>query len=151
MDLKKTSFKKLSKFLSKMQSDGLVVVAEPKKGVETISLINFDHEKLQTFRVVKYDDVASSSNVDKSSGASFEPPVVIELRIVSGDVAKFFRSCGFAKGDGLTMSQVRDCVKTFVEKNQLQNEQDPKLVNIEDNPILLEAVSVNILLPSTSL
>ena len=137
--MKKTTYKKLSKFLSKMQADGIVTVVEQKKGVETISSINFEHEKLASFRVIKFDDAAAASNVSKPP--SFEPPVVTELRIVSGDVAKFFRACGFAKGDGLTMSQVREAVKTFVEQHKLQNEKDPKLVNIT-NATLGEAVLV---------
>ena len=140
LDMKKTTFKKLSKFLSKMMAEGIVTVAEQKKGVETISSINFEHEKLASFRVIKYDDTAAAvANANKS--ASFEPPVVTELRIVSGDVAKFFRACGYAKGDGLTMTQVRDAVKNFVEQNKLQNQQDPKLVNIT-NVTLGEAVLV---------
>lgn len=139
LDMKKTSFKKLSKFLSKMQSEAIIKVAEQKKGVEVISIVNFDHPKIATFRVVKYDDVTTTSNVDKS--ATFEPPVVTELRIVSGDVAKFFRACGFSKGDALSMTQVRDCVRDFVEKKNLQNVQDPKLVNMSD-VLLAEAALV---------
>lgn len=139
MDMKKTTYKKLSKFLTKMQAEGIITVAEQKKGVEVISAIKFDHPKLESFRVVKYDDFPTTSNVEKSE--SFEPPVVTELKIVSGDVAKFFRACGFAKGDALTLIQVRDCVRDFVEKNNLQNADDPKLVNIT-NADLGEAVLV---------
>ncbi len=57
------------------------------------------------------------------------------------------RACGFSKGDGLTLSQVRECVKDFVEKKNLQNQADPKLVNLSD-PLLSEAVLVNIILIS---
>jgi len=100
----------------------------------------FDHPKLESFRFIKYTDTATTSCVEKSD--SFEPPVVTELKIVSGDVAKFFRACGFNKGDALTLMQVRDCIRDFVEKNNLQNTDDPKLVNI-CNSDLGEAVLVN--------
>ena len=44
--MKKTSYKKLSKFLSKIQAEGIITVAEQKKGVEVISAIRDMKEKL---------------------------------------------------------------------------------------------------------
>ena len=72
IDLKKTSYKKLSKFLSKMQSEGIIVVTEPKKGVEMISSINQTHQKLENFRVIKYQEPESTQ--PKKSNNAYEPP-----------------------------------------------------------------------------
>ena len=36
IDLKKSSYKKLGKFLAKMQAEKIIVIKEPKKGVEVI-------------------------------------------------------------------------------------------------------------------
>jgi hypothetical protein len=107
LDLKKSSFKKLSKFLSKMQLDGLITVAEQKKGVEVITAINFEHPKLATFKVIKFEEAAAAPS---DAEAPYEPPVITELRIVTAEVAKLFRACGHAKGDGLTLSQVKACL-----------------------------------------
>jgi len=61
-DVKKTSFKKLSKFLEKMASEGLLTVNEPKKGVEMITKINYEHERFAQHRVIKYDHVEAVSS-----------------------------------------------------------------------------------------
>jgi hypothetical protein len=44
-----------------MQSEGIITVSEPKKGVETISNINHLHPKLENFRVIKYAENPSAS------------------------------------------------------------------------------------------
>ena len=43
MDIKKTSYKKLSKFLQKLHSEGLLEVKEEKKGVDFIKAVHKDH------------------------------------------------------------------------------------------------------------
>ena len=45
-----------------MQSEGIITVTEPKKGVETISNINQLHPKLENFRVIKYAENPSASD-----------------------------------------------------------------------------------------
>lgn len=61
-DVKKTSYKKLSKFLEKMASDGLIGVNEPKKGIEMISHVNYDHPKVIHYRVQKYEEIQGISS-----------------------------------------------------------------------------------------
>jgi len=46
LDVKKSSYKKLSKFLAEMQRTGFVQVKELSKGVESIIAINQDHSEL---------------------------------------------------------------------------------------------------------
>ena len=45
LDVKKSSYKKLSKFLAVKQSEGLLKVKELTKGVESIIDIDFDHDQ----------------------------------------------------------------------------------------------------------
>ena len=52
---KKTKWKKLSKFLAEKQTEGIITIKEPKKGVETITDINQDHPKILQFKVIKYE------------------------------------------------------------------------------------------------
>jgi translation initiation factor 2D len=61
-DVKKTSFKKLSKFLDKMVSDGLLSVNEPKKGIEMVSQIHYDHPKIAQYRVQKYEEIQGTAS-----------------------------------------------------------------------------------------
>ena len=46
LDVKKSSYKKLSKFLAAMQKKGFVQVKELTKGVESIVSIDRDHSEL---------------------------------------------------------------------------------------------------------
>ena len=55
LDVKKTKWKKLSKFLAEKQTEGIITIKEPKKGVETITDINQDHPRIIQFKVIKYE------------------------------------------------------------------------------------------------
>ena len=58
-----------------MQAEGIIVVTEPKKGVEMISSINQTHEKLEHFRVIKYQEPELSQNPQsKKANNAYEPP-----------------------------------------------------------------------------
>ena len=43
LDVKKSSYKKLSKFLQHMQQQGFITVKELSKGVDSITAIHRDH------------------------------------------------------------------------------------------------------------
>ena len=139
LDLKKTKWKKLSKFLSEKQSEGLITIKEPKKGVETITAINTEHAKIQDFKVVKYDRPVTDDGSKVQD--EFEPPIITELYLVSGqDVMLFFKELGIAKGTGMTPQDVRECIRNYVNKNELQNVKDKSIVNLD--PVLAQAVLV---------
>ena len=138
LDLKKTKWKKLSKFLCEKQSEGLITIKEPEKGVETITAINIEHAMIQEFKVVKYDKPVSSDN---QNGNELEAPIITELYLVSGnDVVSFFKECGVAKGTGMTPQDVHECISNYVNKNKLQNINDEFIVNLD--PVLAQAVKV---------
>ena len=53
LDVKKSSHRKLSKFLAHMQSKSVIQVKELQKGVESITEVNLEHELISAHRVVK--------------------------------------------------------------------------------------------------
>merc|ERR1719460_720987 len=55
LDVKKSSFKKLSKYLDQKQNEGLLQIKELTKGVESVVSVNYEHELLRSYRVVKYE------------------------------------------------------------------------------------------------
>ena len=55
LDIKKTKWKKLSKYLAEKQAEGIITIKEPKKGVETITDINQEHPKILEYKVIKYE------------------------------------------------------------------------------------------------
>ena len=141
LDVKKTKWKKLSKFLSEQQKDGLLTIKEQKKGVEVISAINQEHPKIQEYRVVKYETVPDDSKATNGDKEEFEPPVITELYIVNGgDVAEFFKACKINKGCGMTSQEVRECVREYVNQNGLQHPTDKTIINLD--PVIAHAVLV---------
>ena len=55
-------------------------------------------------------------------------------------MSNFFSKCGKRKGDGLTGSEVRECVRDYVCQEKLQHPTDPTIINLD--PIIAEAVLV---------
>ena len=139
IDIKKSSYKKLSKFLSKMQKEGIITIKELQKGVESITGVNIQHEKILSHRVVKPvpKEVPDKEEEVLPCDRAYEPPIITELFMVSGAVLPFFKEVGIPKGQGLTASDLRRIVKEYVSANNLQNPENKTLVNLD--PLLASA------------
>ena len=138
IDIKKSSFKKLGKFLNKMVDEKIITIKEQKKGVEVIASIDYNHEKVSCFRPVKIQ--APESSKQDNDDNQFVPPVITELYLVTAQVSNFFSKCGMRKGDGLTSAEVRECIRDYVNKENLQHPTDSSIINLD--PVIAEAVLV---------
>lgn len=138
LDVKKSSYKKLSKFLSEKAKEGIITVKELTKGVESITNVKRDHEKIEHFRVVKVVKDEEPEEEVLPCDMKYEPPEITELFIVSGPVQAIFKPLGIPKGRGLTGPQVRDEVKRYVLENDLQDPEQKGLVKL--NPELAGVV-----------
>lgn len=134
LDIKKSSYKKLSKFLNAMAKNNIISVKEFPKGIENITFVNWDHEDIKNFIVDKEETTVKP--VAKTENA-FSPPVMEEVHQVSGDTISFYRANGYSKGDVLSTGDVRRVVTDYIKKNNLQKEGDK---NVTLNPLLHEAV-----------
>lgn len=92
LDLKRSSYKKLSKFLSAMENLDIVKVRELTKGVEGIMGINTNHVMLREF----VDTEKSSESVGQISelSAMAVKPAIVELYIVTSAVLPLFSNTG---------------------------------------------------------
>jgi translation initiation factor 2D len=54
LDVKKSSYKKLSKFLEEKERNGVIHIKELQKGVESIVGVEYEHEFILQHRVVRY-------------------------------------------------------------------------------------------------
>lgn len=95
LDVKKSSYKKLSKFLESAQKDGgLVEVRELTKGVESITAIRYDHDRLRAFRLDadQTGAAAGSSALETlpSDLGKYVPPVITRLYSVNAACAPLF-------------------------------------------------------------
>jgi translation initiation factor 2D len=92
LDLKRSSYKKLSKFLSAMESLDVVKVRERTKGVDCIMAINTDHVMLRKF----VDTEKLSECVGQMSELSTMAvkPAIVELYTVTSAVLPLFSNFG---------------------------------------------------------
>ena len=101
LDIKKSSYKKLSKYLNQKENEGLLQIKELAKGVESVVSVNYDHELLQHFRVVKYEKIEEpeTEKDDEPCEVKYEPPVIEELVTVTANVLKLFKFAEISKGE----------------------------------------------------
>jgi len=92
LDVKKTSFKKLSKYLDSVKKEGIIEVKELTKGVESITAIQHGHDRVRFFRPEPEDKPQASVtaletvvDLDK-----YLPPVITRLSAVNAVCAPLF-------------------------------------------------------------
>lgn len=125
IDLKKTSHKKLSKFLLEMAANRFITVKEEQKGVEKITQVNLNHPDLIEFipkPTVKDDNVEKKNNLFVTE--------MTELYMVTDETARFFASFNVANGDGLESSQIKKMLKEYVCNNKLQSPLNPRIIQV---------------------
>lgn len=143
LDVKKSSHKKLSKYLDSKDKLGLLKIKELSKGVESIVSVDYEHELIRGHRVVKYakTEEETASSEAANAEAKYEPPVIQELFAVTANVLKLFKTADVCKGEilpsfcliinltrlicvgtGLTVQEVRKILTGYVKANDLKAE-----------------------------
>ncbi|XP_040564943.1 eukaryotic translation initiation factor 2D [Lepeophtheirus salmonis] len=115
LNIKKSSYKKLSFFLSTMSNDlKIITVSELQKGVESITSIDYRHEVLHFHKVERYVPIEEpKSNSEKT----FVPPSIEELFLVSSAVLEFFKP--HPKKHPFSKIQVREFLKDYISRENL--------------------------------
>jgi translation initiation factor 2D len=84
LDVKKSSYKKLSKFLETLKKEGVIDVKEFTKGVESISAIRYDHERIRSFRVDINDKAEPAPALEKVGEIDkYLPPVITRMYAIN--------------------------------------------------------------------
>lgn len=130
INIKKSSYKKLSKFLQCMQERGLILVQEASKGVDHITEIIWNHPELKEFKV-NQPMVESSTQLVASSIAQAQPPHIEELFSVSAAVLPIFSELGYNKSSVLSPSDVRSVVTKYVKSHELISTEDKRMVMLD--------------------
>jgi len=133
LDVKKSSYKKISKFLERMKKDGLVQVEELSKGVQSIMSVQLEHPEIRSYRVQaisRAEEAAPPAEPDKQTRSRVIERIE-ELYIVSGNVVDIFRSLKVAKGTALSAQQVRKLLTEYVKKHELQDQSDKGSVTLD--------------------
>ncbi|XP_047428304.1 eukaryotic translation initiation factor 2D isoform X2 [Mugil cephalus] len=140
LDIKKSSYKKLSKFLQTMQQQhNLVRVKELTKGVESIVEVDWKNPTLRSFRAPEESDVEAAPLQDRGEGEiPFHPPEITTLYSVSARLQPLFLDANKRKGATMHPAEVRSIVTEYVKKNELVDENNKNYVTI--NPTLCDCL-----------
>ncbi|XP_064605248.1 eukaryotic translation initiation factor 2D-like [Liolophura sinensis] len=137
LDVKKSTYKKLSKFLQAMSKKGLIKVKELTKGVESVTEINKSHPDFRDFTPPDLPEPDAEGS--KSSGdEGFQPPCIQEMYSVTSVMLPVFRPAGYSKGSALSSTDVRAVITDYVKANDLQVQDKKSVVQID--PIIGDVV-----------
>uniref|UniRef100_A0AAQ5YW81 Eukaryotic translation initiation factor 2D n=1 Tax=Amphiprion ocellaris TaxID=80972 RepID=A0AAQ5YW81_AMPOC len=128
LDIKKSSYKKLSKFLQVMQQQHhLVRVKELTKGVESIVEVDWKNPELRSFSIPEETDVEAAVVQDGGEGEiTYRPPEITTLYSVPARLEPLFLDANKRKGTTLHAAEVRSIITEYVKKNELVDENNKK-------------------------
>ncbi|KAM3871844.1 eukaryotic translation initiation factor 2D [Diretmus argenteus] len=140
LDIKKSSYKKLSKFLQTMQQQhNLVRVKELSKGVESIVEVDWKNRELRSFRVPESSDVEEAPvQVGEEGEKPYHPPEITTTYSVSTRLEPLFLDANKRKGTILQPCEVRNIITEYVKKNELVHETNKNYIVI--NPTLCDCL-----------
>ncbi|XP_043820469.1 eukaryotic translation initiation factor 2D [Dromiciops gliroides] len=137
LDIKKSSYKKLSKFLHHMMKEQIVQVKELSKGVESIVAVDWKHPSITSF-VVPEPSPAAQSVQEDTKEKPHHPPQIEYLYCIPANMTSLFQESGHRKGSALSGSEVRAIVIDYAKKNNLVDENNKNLVKMD--PILCDCI-----------
>ncbi|NWS10893.1 EIF2D factor, partial [Pachyramphus minor] len=140
LDIKKSSYKKFSKFLQSMQNQKILQVKELSKGVESIVEVDWKHPDIKAFAVPEGFSSASAAQDSKSEDREqvYHAPEIIPLYGVSARMVPLFQESGHRKGSILSSSEVRNIIIDYVKTNELVDESNKNFVKV--NAILCDCL-----------
>ncbi|XP_053310396.1 eukaryotic translation initiation factor 2D [Spea bombifrons] len=140
VDIKKSSYKKLSKFLLTMQQRKILQVKELSKGVESIVEVDWKHPDIRAFVPPASAPEAqiATEGMAEAGEKQYQPPEITSLYGISAKMMPLFQDTGHRKGDLLTQSDVRSIIITYVKTNELVDPDNKNFVKI--NPVLCDCL-----------
>ncbi|NWX88226.1 EIF2D factor, partial [Nothoprocta pentlandii] len=140
LDIKKSSYKKFSKFLQSMQHQKVLQVKELNKGVESIVEVDWKHPDIKAFTVPEGFSSATAAQESKTEdrGQSYHAPEIIPLYGVSAKMTPLFQESGHRKGSILSSNEVRNIIINYVKANELVDETNKNFVKV--NAILCDCL-----------
>ncbi|CAG9782342.1 unnamed protein product [Diatraea saccharalis] len=124
LDIKKSSYKKLGKFLEAMQQEGLVEVREIEKGVSALVALHLAHPQVRAHSPPA--PVPAPASVPPPPGG-YVPPRIMEVYCLTAAAVDIFPE--HKKGTVLDAEMIRSGVSQYVRAKSLQTQQRIKLDN----------------------
>lgn len=133
IDIKHTSYKKLSKFLHEMAANDYLTVREETKGVEKIVAFNTQHPDVVNLilRVEPKRPAQTGDGAEPTADSLFVTEMK-ELYTVTEATMKFFNTFDVKCGEGIEPAQVKKYVKDYVCNNKLQDPANIRSIRVDD-------------------
>ncbi|XP_077878842.1 eukaryotic translation initiation factor 2D isoform X3 [Ictidomys tridecemlineatus] len=93
LDIKKSSYKKLSKFLQHMQQEQIIQVKELSKGVESVVAVDWKHPRITSF-IIPEPSPTSQTVQEGSREQPYHPPDIKPLYCVPASMTLLFQESG---------------------------------------------------------
>lgn len=142
LDIKKSSHKKLSKWLQAKSSAGLISVKEDKYKKESVLFsVNRSHPDYLSFKPEKRQAEKASQAVDHAASDNIQPAKMLEVTEIykpSVHVNPIFASVGADMGRLYTFSEACDVVFNYIEKENLVKPTNKSIVVLD--PTLCDAL-----------
>ncbi|XP_075981975.1 eukaryotic translation initiation factor 2D [Anticarsia gemmatalis] len=123
VDVKKSSYKKVGKFLEAMQQEGLLEVREIEKGVAAVTAVNLAHPAVRTHGVSpalrELVSAATAPPAPPGPEDGYVPPQVREMFCVTAAVQDLFAPV--KKGTALSPAEVRTRLTEYVKTRNLNS------------------------------
>ncbi|KAJ8720484.1 hypothetical protein PYW08_005949 [Mythimna loreyi] len=117
LEVKKSSYKKLGKFLEAMQQEGLLEVREIDKGVDAVTAVSLQHDALRAHVVPAALRAVLRAPAPAPADTDYVPPQVREMYCITANVAEVFAP--LKKGTALTSGEVRATLTEYVKSRGL--------------------------------
>ncbi|XP_045838416.1 eukaryotic translation initiation factor 2D isoform X2 [Meles meles] len=137
LDIKKSSYKKLSRFLQHMQREQVIQVEELRSGVESIVAVDWRHPRITSF-VIPEPSPTSQTIQEGSREQPYHPPDIKPLYCVPASMTLLFQESGHKKGSVLEGGEVRTIIVNYAKKNDLVDADNKNLVRLD--PILCDCI-----------
>ncbi|KAM9212327.1 eukaryotic translation initiation factor 2D isoform 1-T1 [Dugong dugon] len=137
LDIKKSSYRKLSKFLQHMQQEQIIQVKELSKGVESIVAVDWKHPRITSF-ITPEPSLASQPIQEGSREQPYHPPDIRSLYCVPASMTLLFQESGHKKGSFLEGSEVRTVIINYAKNNDLVDADNKNLVKLD--PVLYDCI-----------
>lgn len=137
LDVKKSSYKKFSKFLQHMQQEQIIQVKELSQGVESIVAVDWKHPRITSF-VIPEPSPTSQTVQEGSREQPYHPPDIKSLYCVPASMTLLFQESGHKKGSILEGGEVRTIVISYAKKHDLVDADNKNLVKLD--PILCDCI-----------
>jgi len=117
LDIKKTSFKKLSTFLQLLDAEHIIKFNVGSNGIAEITQVIHSNSKFQEINMEENPEL-------KENNDQYTTPVK-EIYIVTPVLQPIFSEFLCRKGDELPLSSIRRYVTEYIKKYELQDKADP--------------------------